>query len=85
MLLITFSSVHFARGNLNSGMVLLISKPFEFKAKLTAQLPLHNAITVAFGNDTIGNSRMAYLTISPNLMPFKRLYASKYIPNILTV
>jgi len=45
-----FSSVHFARGNLNSGLVLLITKPFEFKAKLMGHLSPHKPSTAPFGN-----------------------------------
>ena len=45
-----FSSVHFARGNLNSVLVSLITKPFEFKAKLMGVLTPHKSTSVLFGN-----------------------------------
>ena len=86
MLLITFfSSVHFARGNLNSGLVLLITKPLEFGAKLMAHFIAYKPTTVAFGNRMVGHSRTAYLSFWFNYPSVSYLDSSKVIRRILFI
>ncbi len=55
-----FSSVHFARGNLNSGIGFAHNKIMNSKAKLKAQWATHKPTSMAFGNHIVCYSRMAY-------------------------
>lgn len=51
MLLIFFLSVHFSRDNLNNfDVVLLITKPFEFRAKLMGRSTSNKPTTARFSN-----------------------------------
>jgi len=59
-----FSSVHFARGNLNLVSALLITKPFEFRAKLQACFAPHKPTDTPFGNPSRCDSGITHHTMA---------------------